>query len=54
MEGVKEELPEGEMMDEDTVDRNRNREIGDGETGNRKMDGKNGRMKEDVEMEGEK
>ena len=54
MEGVKEELPEGEMMDEETVDRNRNGEIGDGETGNRKMDGENGRMEEDVEMEGEK
>ena len=32
MEGVEEELLEGEMMDEETVDRNRNREMEDGET----------------------
>ena len=41
-------------MDEETVDRNRNREMGDGETGNERMDKENERTGEDVEMEGEK
>ena len=54
MEGVEEKLPEGEIMDEETVDRNRNRKMGDRETGNERMDKENGRTGEDVEMEGEK
>ena len=37
------------MVDEKIVDKNRNREMGNG-----KMDRENGRMGEDVEMEGEK
>ena len=49
MEGVEEELTEGEILDEETVDRNRN-----GEMGNRKMDGEDRWTEEDVEMEGER
>ena len=49
MEGVEEELPEGERVEKETVDRYGNRE-----TENGKMDGENGRMGEDVEVEGEK
>ena len=54
MEGVEEELLEGEMMDEEMVDGSGNREMEKGETGNGKTDREDGRMGEDVEIEGEK